>query len=134
MNYIELMPVFTAVIFQVEVFWVVTPCSVVVRYHYFRGPRFLHFQSEVTSLHPEDGGSMDLRKIGVLPQHYTASEPRNLDLKPDTLNWLRIEYVVAAVLIPCILIPEIQLTAQFHIQSELTASSKGTWWPREVFQ
>jgi hypothetical protein len=38
---------------QVEVFWVVIPCSVVVRYHHFRGllPPFLHL---------EDGGSMDL--------------------------------------------------------------------------
>jgi len=24
---------------------------------------------------PEDGGSMDLRNVGILPQHYTASQP-----------------------------------------------------------
>jgi hypothetical protein len=29
---------FTAVIFQLEVFWVVTPCSVVVGYQRFGGP------------------------------------------------------------------------------------------------
>jgi hypothetical protein len=29
---------FTAVMFQVEVFWVVTPCGVVVGYRRFRGP------------------------------------------------------------------------------------------------
>jgi len=29
---------FTAVMFQVEVFWVVTPCNVVVGYQRFRGP------------------------------------------------------------------------------------------------
>jgi len=23
--------------------------------------------------HPEDGGSMDLRNVGILPQYYTAS-------------------------------------------------------------
>jgi hypothetical protein len=29
---------FTAVMFQVKVFWVMTQCSVVVGYQYFRGP------------------------------------------------------------------------------------------------
>jgi len=24
---------------------------------------------------PEDGGSMALRHVGILPQHYTASQP-----------------------------------------------------------
>jgi len=38
---------FTAVIFQVEILWVVTPCSVVVRYQRFRGPCCLHLQDEV---------------------------------------------------------------------------------------
>jgi hypothetical protein len=33
---------FTAVMFQVAVFWVVKPCSVVVGYRRFRGPRCLH--------------------------------------------------------------------------------------------
>jgi hypothetical protein len=32
----------TEVMFQVEVFWVVTPCSVVVGYQRFRGPCCLH--------------------------------------------------------------------------------------------
>jgi len=27
-------------------------------------------------LHPEDGGSMVLRNVGILPWHYTASHPR----------------------------------------------------------
>jgi hypothetical protein len=44
---------FTAVKFQVKVFWVVTPCSVVIGCQRFRGPYSLN-------LHPEDGGSMDL--------------------------------------------------------------------------
>jgi hypothetical protein len=42
---------FTAVMFQVEVFWFVTPCSVVVGYRRFRGPCYLY---------PEDGDSMYL--------------------------------------------------------------------------
>jgi hypothetical protein len=35
-------------IFQVEVFWVVTPCIVVVGYHRFRGLKFLY---PITTLH-----------------------------------------------------------------------------------
>jgi hypothetical protein len=35
-----------AVMFHVEVFWVVTPCSVVVRYQNFEGPSYLHLQGE----------------------------------------------------------------------------------------
>jgi hypothetical protein len=54
--------VFTAVKIQVEVFWVLKPCSVVLGYQ--------------LQLHHEDAGSMDLRDVGILPQHYTASEPR----------------------------------------------------------
>jgi len=33
--------------FQVKVFWVVTPCSVVVGYQCLRGPCCLHLQGEV---------------------------------------------------------------------------------------
>jgi hypothetical protein len=36
-----------AVVFQVEVFCVVTPCSVVVGYQHFRGLCCLHLQGEV---------------------------------------------------------------------------------------
>jgi len=48
-NTIHLMrfEVFTPKI-QVEVFWVVTPCSVVVVHQSFRGPCCLHLQGEVT--------------------------------------------------------------------------------------
>jgi hypothetical protein len=42
--------VFTAVKF--EFFWIVTPCSVVVKYQRFGGHCHFH--------HPEDGGNMDL--------------------------------------------------------------------------
>jgi hypothetical protein len=33
---------FTAVMFRVEVFWVVTPCSGIIGYQCFRGPCYLH--------------------------------------------------------------------------------------------
>jgi len=33
---------------QVKVFWVFTPCSVVVGYQRFGGPSFLHLHGEVT--------------------------------------------------------------------------------------
>jgi hypothetical protein len=44
----------------------VTPCSVVAIYQRFEG----------LNLHSEDGGSMALRNVDILPQHYTASQPR----------------------------------------------------------
>jgi hypothetical protein len=53
---------FTTVMFQVEV-CVVTPCSV-VGYQRFRGPCSLHLQGELN--------------VGVLPQHYSGSQPRRL--------------------------------------------------------
>jgi len=36
--------------FQVEVFWVVTPCGVVVGYQRFGGPCCLHFQGEAAGV------------------------------------------------------------------------------------
>jgi hypothetical protein len=65
--------VFTVVKIEVEVFWVVTPCHVVVGYHHFGGPYCLY-------LHPKDGGSIDLRNVYFLPQNYTASQPRRFRL------------------------------------------------------
>jgi len=55
---------FTAVMY--EVFGVVTPCGVVMGCQRFG---CLH-------LHPEDGGSIDLRNDGIPSQHYTASQSR----------------------------------------------------------
>jgi hypothetical protein len=40
--------------FQVEVFWVVMLCSVVVEYQHFRGPCCLHLQGEVASMGKND--------------------------------------------------------------------------------
>jgi hypothetical protein len=42
--------VFTAVKIQITVFWFMTPCSVVVRYEYLRGPCCLHLQGEHTTI------------------------------------------------------------------------------------
>jgi len=44
---------FTAVLFQVDVIWVETPCSVVVGYQRFRGQCCLHLQP-TGSHNPED--------------------------------------------------------------------------------
>jgi hypothetical protein len=30
----------------------------------------------ISAIHPEDEGSMDIRNVGILPQHYTASQSR----------------------------------------------------------
>jgi hypothetical protein len=38
---------FTTVKIQIEILWVVTPCSVVVGYQRFRGPCCLHLQGEL---------------------------------------------------------------------------------------
>jgi len=57
---------FTVAKIQVEVFWVVMVCSVVLGYQHFRGP--------------EDGDSMDLWNTGILPQQCMASWPRNPQL------------------------------------------------------
>jgi hypothetical protein len=43
---------FTTVKFQVEIFWVLTPCSFVVRYKSFGGPFCLHLQGEVKRWYP----------------------------------------------------------------------------------
>jgi hypothetical protein len=68
--------------------------SALVGYQRCRGPCCLHLQGEVNfslptevpvaiyeifttvKIQPVDGGSNDLRSIGILPQHYTASQPR----------------------------------------------------------
>jgi hypothetical protein len=62
---------------QVEVFWVMTPCGFVEGYQCFIGPFGLHLQGEVTSLHLtlKMKAARCSEKIGILPQHHTASSP-----------------------------------------------------------
>jgi len=47
------------------------------------------------SLHPEDGGSMDVRKIGSLPLHHTSSQTR----KPRLESWPQWSPPVSTVLL-----------------------------------
>jgi hypothetical protein len=56
--------VFTAVMFQVKVFWVMMPCSVVVGYHHFRGPCCLCFEGEGARM-GENGIDIGLNWRGV---------------------------------------------------------------------
>jgi hypothetical protein len=65
---------FTAVMFQVEVFSVMKPCSFVVGYQRFRASCCLHLQGDVAGI----------GKNGM--NHYTASQPRRPRL--ETVNGL----------------------------------------------
>jgi hypothetical protein len=44
------------------------------------------------AIHPEDGSSLDLWNLGILPQHYTASQPRKplFEVQLNLLTVLRI--------------------------------------------
>jgi len=80
--------VLTAVKIQIEVFWVVTPCSVAVVYSRFVESCCLCFQTGVATIPLPDRGSMDLRNVGILPQHYTASQPRrSVKSNSGALKW-----------------------------------------------
>jgi hypothetical protein len=70
--------VFTAVKNQADVFWVVTPCSV------------------ATPLDLEDEDDKVLWNIGILPQHYMASQFETLDVSRSYLPCFR--YLSGAVL------------------------------------
>jgi hypothetical protein len=45
-NYCKSFKAFMVMMFQVEIFWVVTPCNVVVGYQCFRGPYCFYIQGE----------------------------------------------------------------------------------------
>jgi hypothetical protein len=60
-------PIRNKIFLQVEVFWVATPCSVVVGYQRFRYPRCL-------PLHPEDGGSVDSEGLDL--KHHRQESPK----------------------------------------------------------
>jgi len=38
---------------------------------------------------PEDGGVMDFRNVGIIPQHYTASQPRRSHFDSSLRNFLQ---------------------------------------------
>jgi len=84
-------------LFQVEVFWVVTPCSVVVGYQRFRVPCFIHLQVEafwvVTSCSVVIGYEsfkapcwllQGPLKFCILQQYYMTSQLRRSRLECST--------------------------------------------------
>jgi hypothetical protein len=50
---------------------------------------------QTTRSHPEDGDSTVLRNVGILPQHYTASQPRRPRLESSSLWKSQISYRVS---------------------------------------
>jgi hypothetical protein len=46
------------------------------------------------SLRPEDGASMVLRKVGILPQHYTVSQPRRPRHETALVSGMKIMHFV----------------------------------------
>jgi hypothetical protein len=102
---------------QVEAFWVEMLCSVVVEYHCFRGPCYLHLQGEAW-------GSMVLQNIGILPQHHMASQPS----RPwhDSLLWKpQISYYISVI--TCHLVNPVKMFSSFiHNFISWTESHNGT--------
>jgi hypothetical protein len=58
--------ILTAVKMSIFVFWVLTPCGLVGRYHRFGGTHF----------NPEDGGSVFIRNDGICVQVHTVLQLR----------------------------------------------------------
>jgi hypothetical protein len=53
------------------------------------------FHNTIWRYNPEDGGSMDLRNIGILPQHYTMSQPRRPRLETfQVIEPILIDFVI----------------------------------------
>jgi hypothetical protein len=61
----KIFKVFMVMMFQVEVFWVVIPCSAMVGYHCFRGPCCFHLHSTAWFHNPEDLNLKDITKSTV---------------------------------------------------------------------
>jgi hypothetical protein len=68
---------FTAVMFQVEVFWIMTPCNVVVGYQRFGGPWCLHLQSE---------GGGRLRQHGPLKRWCSATTLQGVIIQKTSIH------------------------------------------------
>jgi len=63
------------------------PCQCLLGFDAMQCCKMSTFQrSMLPPLHPEDGCSMDLWNAGILPQHYTASQSEDLDLRWNVTN------------------------------------------------
>jgi hypothetical protein len=123
-----------AVKIQVEVLWVVTPCSVVVGYHCFRGPCCHHLQSEVS------GAWLGIQVVifwfvtpcgGVVGyQHFGV--PCCLHLQSEVSGArIGIQVIVFWVVTPCSVVvgyPHFREPCYLHLQGELLVSYHNTTW------
>jgi hypothetical protein len=73
---LQMSEVFTAIKFQVLVFWILRSCFVTLRYRRFKGLYYPSASLHDVKLHHEDGGNLFLRNTGILPHHYAVSQPR----------------------------------------------------------
>jgi len=89
---------------QVQIFLAVTLFSFVVEWKHFTGSCCYHNITQYhnpedldLNLHPEDEGSMDLRNLGILPQHYTASKHRKPPLQKGEARVMQIGGIFYAI-------------------------------------
>jgi hypothetical protein len=72
--------------FSVQVFWIVTPCSVAVGHQRFLGSRCIHLE----------GSSKVLRKVNFLPQYATLRhKAEGLDMSSHRREKLKSTFVMS---------------------------------------
>jgi hypothetical protein len=82
---------FTVVMFQADVFWVVT-----VSHH-----------NTIRRHNPEDGGSMYFWNVCILPQHYTVSQPRRPGLEISIVSSRLVGWLVGRLFSDAILTADV---------------------------
>jgi hypothetical protein len=74
---------------------------------------------------PQDGCSMDLRNVGILPQHYTALQPRRPRLvtsppwKPQNSPWNKFWDIISQHLVPAL--------GRWTVHTKLVVQLEGRW-------
>jgi hypothetical protein len=68
-----------AVKIQVEVFWVVTPCSVVVGYRRFGGPCCIHLCCRVICMHCTHSSLLISLSLYILNVHHSSQKSPQFD-------------------------------------------------------